>query len=280
MARFDHIKLVVSDLDGTLLNRESLLSEANLQAVKALKDKGIYFTFATGRMDKMTWHYAEQLEVELPIISCNGAMLRKRGESEWFYRRTLPREAVLEIQRLCDPVNADYIFYGVDTVYPVENSKRADSFRRYNKLAEQSGQPLIKIIPLDQLPDRLPSETITKAFVIFPPGESVDSDLGSALTRIEGVEAVVSMHGATDIMPLGSSKGDAVAHIANELGIPMEQVCCLGDQSNDISMLQQAGLAIGMRSGAVSIREHCDYFAEHFNCDGLGRALRQFFLQD
>lgn len=272
------IKLVVSDLDGTLLNHESLLSEANREAVLELKQKGIKFTFATGRMDKMTWHYAELLELELPIISCNGAMLREKGREEWLYRRTIPDDAARRIQELCDPFGADYLFYAVDTVYHVRDSKRVNSFVRYNNLAEATGQAKINIVCMDDLPGRLPEEALTKAFVVFPAGQSVDSELGQALASLEGVQPVVSMHGAADLMPLGSSKGDAVEKLAESLGIPLSQVCCLGDQSNDITMLQKAGLAIGMRSGSAAIYGHCDYFAEHFNCDGLARALRQFLL--
>lgn len=272
------IKLIVSDLDGTLLNRSSLLTAANRRAVLALKERGILFTFATGRMDKMTWHYAEELALELPIISCNGAMLRYKGQEDWFYRRTIAAPALAEIKRLCDRTRADYLFYGTDTVYHRSYSRRVDSFRRYNQLAEQSGQAKLEIVCLDDLPDGLPPEEITKSFVVFPEGEDTESELGRALAAIDGAEAVVSVHGACDLMPPGSSKGDAVEKLAERLGIPMTEVCCLGDQANDITMLQKAGLAIGMRSGSPLIFEFCDYIAEHYNCDGFARALNQFIL--
>lgn len=274
------IKLIVSDLDGTLLNHDSVLSEANRRAVLELKDRGIAFTFATGRMDKMTWHYAELLELELPIISCNGAMLRNKGEQDWFYRRTIPREAAAAIQAICDPFGADYLFYAVDTVYHVENSKRVGAFVRYNELAQKTGQPLINTVSLDKLPGRLPEEELTKAFVVYPTDRDCEEELAQALASVEGISAVVSMHGSADLMPVGSSKGDAVEKLAESLGIPLSQVMCLGDQANDITMLEKAGLAVGMRSGSAAIRPYCDYFAEHFNCDGLARALRQLIFSE
>ena len=122
-------------------------------------------------------------------------------------------------------------------------------------------------------------EKISKVFVVMPEDPGKSSALDQALQNLEGCECVVSVSGTRDLIPPGSSKGKAAAKLAESLGIPMEEVCCLGDQANDISMLEQAGLAIGMRSGDPAIRPYCDCFAEHYNCDGFARAVRQLFLR-
>lgn len=272
------IKLVVSDLDGTLLNRESLLSEVNKDAVKELRRQGILFTFATGRMDKLTWHYAHELDLELPVISCNGAMLRAAGKEDWLYRKTLPEASVAEIKRLGDAADADYLFYGADTVYHVPGSRRISFFTYYNSLAEKSGQDQVKIVCLDSMPGGLPQEAITKSFVVFPEGQGTDGELAVQLAAIKGVHAVVSINGAYDLSPEGSSKGDAAAKLAESLGIGLDEVCCIGDQANDISMLKIAGLAIGMSSGSPEIIPYCDHMAGDFDQDGLGLALRRYVL--
>ena len=80
------IKLVVSDLDGTLLNRTSRLDSNTVRAVKSLNEEGILFTFATGRIDLNTWHFAKQLNLQLPIISCNGALIRYPFTGEPFMK--------------------------------------------------------------------------------------------------------------------------------------------------------------------------------------------------
>ena len=70
------IKFVVSDMDGTLLGKDHLIPAENLQAVEALRAKGIRFTIATGRVDYMVREFTRQLNLREPIISCNGAMVR------------------------------------------------------------------------------------------------------------------------------------------------------------------------------------------------------------
>ena len=275
--KLDKIKLVISDLDGTLLDKAGALSEGNREAIFKLKNKDILFTFATGRMDKMTWHFAQQLDLDLPIISCNGSMMRYLGADDVLYRETLTEQQVKQISEYCTAENADYVFYSLDTLFYVKGSKRVEGFIKYNNMAKTSGQELINLICLDDCPDALPTEVVTKSYIIFPAGMDANSALGQRLSSIEGITMTVSGHGVCDIMPEGTSKGTAMEKLAEILEIDLENVLCIGDQQNDISMMQKAGVAVGMRSGAEEIREHVDLFAEHNNADGLGRLLTQIF---
>lgn len=278
MKRNENIRFIVTDLDGTLLNKESLLSRANRKAILELKEAGFYFTFASGRMDRMTWQFANDLELDLPIISCNGAMLRKRQEQNYIYRRTIPRDTVIAIKDLCEEAEADYLFYGLDTVYHCENSNRIQSFIRYNSIAKQRQETEVLIEALRKFSDGLPNEEITKSFIVFNKQYKNADTLKAKLKQLRGIEVVESAHGSVDVMPENCSKGFAVKYIANQLNLSMDQVCCIGDQSNDISMLEPAGLAIVMRSAKAELWPYADLFAEHHHEDGIARCLQQLFL--
>ncbi len=271
------IKLVVSDLDGTLLNGVSALGAYNIEKIKKLKDKGIMFTFATGRMDKMTWHFASQLDLELPIISCNGAMMRYNGHEDYIYRQTLNDEQVRQIITLCDQHEGDFVLYGMDTVYHAANSNRVNAFHHYNEMAIASEQDIIETVSIEEFPDRMPPEVVTKGFVVFKKGEDANSELGKALAAIPGITPSVSGKGTIDLMPDNTSKGMALEYLCETLGIGLDEVITVGDQQNDISMLERSGISIGMRSGAPIIRPHVDFYAENNNADGLGRVLQQVF---
>lgn len=70
------IKLIACDMDGTLLQDDKHISEENRKAVARLKEAGIQFVIATGRHDSMVKTYLDELEIETPVISCNGGMVR------------------------------------------------------------------------------------------------------------------------------------------------------------------------------------------------------------
>lgn len=275
-SKIDNIKLVVSDLDGTLLNKSSFLSSYNHDVVMKLKDSGILFTFATGRMDRMTWHFAEQLDIhDLPVISCNGALVRYVNQERTVYWKHFTRAQVEKITELAYG-KADYLFYGLDEVYYTRGSKRIEVFHNYNDLARESGQAEIETVCLNDLPGHMPQLEVTKVYLVLPEGEA-GLKLKEDIAKIEGLDITTSKPGTAEFMPTGVSKGTAVEVLANKLGLSMDNVLCLGDQKNDVSMLAKAGISIGMRSGVEEILPHVDLLAEHHNADGLGRILTQIF---
>ncbi len=272
------IKLIISDLDGTLLDANSQLTNETIETVQDLRKAGYLFTFATGRLDRMAWHFAELLNLDLPIISCNGAMLRYHRSNELIYQYVLSYEAIEKIKVYCDAYQADYLFYAADKVYFSPNSKRIETFRRYNTQAKAFGHEEVFLQSLDTLENGIPREKIMKSFITFPPDKVLAEKLSHALLHIEDVDNVVSVSGAIDIVPTGCNKGEAVMKLASSLDLEMNQVCCIGDQMNDISMLERAGLAIAMGSGVKSVQEHADYIAGHHNENGMAQAMRKIFL--
>lgn len=274
---YKNIKLVVSDLDGTLLNADSHLNDLNKEMVLKLKDKGVKFTFATGRMDKMTWHFAQEVALELPIISCNGAAMRYLGEKEPLYSKVLSQEQLEKINEICSKYSADYLFYTLDKVYYSKGSKRIEVIKKYNKIAESGEQVPVEIICLDQLENGIPQEPINKTFIRFEEGEDHNSKLGMELNQIEGVDLVVSSHGTADLIPEHTSKGEAVEYLAKSLNIDMKDVMTLGDQMNDISMLEKSGLAVAMQNATAEVKAHADIVADHHDNDGLGKVLKRIF---
>jgi HAD superfamily hydrolase (TIGR01484 family) len=90
-------KLLVADMDGTLLNDDKQLSEKDIQTIKKLPDFGIQFAIATGRHDSMIKSYLKRLDLQVPVISCNGAMVREPFSDQVFLSETLPKEQSLNV---------------------------------------------------------------------------------------------------------------------------------------------------------------------------------------
>ena len=238
-------QLVLCDLDGTLLNHENLVSPENLAAIAALADHQIGFTLSTGRMDCMTRLYVSQLRVTLPIIACNGAVIRDCASNELIRKTCIPPEDVLLITSWMSRHKMDYLIYSPDAVYYPAESRRIDVLHQYNRQAaahHESPVPLFELNShlLDQRADQ-----VVKMLAILPEQKD-QSDLQQFLAARKGCEAVRSMDNTMDIMASGVSKGDAMVTLADMIGISPDNVVALGDHDNDVSMLQTAGLGIAM----------------------------------
>ena len=81
------IKLNASDLDGTLLNERCMISQRTKEAIRRLKEKGIIFTFATGRMYRSALHFALELEMDVPLITYEGALVKTSATKQVIYHR-------------------------------------------------------------------------------------------------------------------------------------------------------------------------------------------------
>ena len=238
-------QLVLCDLDGTLLNRENLITPDNLAAVAALADHQIGFTLATGRMDCMTRLYVSQLRVTLPIIACNGAAIRDCASNELIHKTCIPSEDVLLITSWMSRHKMDFLIYSPDAVYYPAGSRRIDILHQYNRQAAAHHEVPVPLFELNNhLLDRL-AEQIVKMLAILPEQQGLN-DLQRFLAARQGCEAVRSMDNTMDIMATGVSKGAAMMMLAEKIGISPGDIVAFGDHDNDASMLQAAGLGIAM----------------------------------
>ena len=113
---FMSIKLFATDLDGTLLNKNGEISPANKQAIKEMAKEGIIPTIATGRMYEASRRFAEQLELDVPIITYNGALI-KSVSGKVYFEGFLPPKIVSEIYDYCKEMKYYFQTYQDDKLY-------------------------------------------------------------------------------------------------------------------------------------------------------------------
>ena len=110
-------KLFVADMDGTLLNDNKELADRDIQTIKKLQDIGIKFAVATGRHDSMIKSYLKHLDLHVPVISCNGAIVREPFSDQIFLSEPLPREQSLQVVDLCKQSNIGFHVYGHESIF-------------------------------------------------------------------------------------------------------------------------------------------------------------------
>lgn len=239
----NQIKLVVSDLDGTLLNPQHKLTLATRQAVQALIEQSVMFMLATGRHYKDVCLIAQQLEVDVCLITSNGA--RVHGENgELLYENHMPVHLVEEVLKLSDGFDVHRNLYQQD-LWLVEEPHEAllaihdTSGFRYQMTDFSS----VKLEQIDKIYFTASHEALLKLEVLLK--KQLGTQLYITFTSPEYLE----------VMNLGVSKGQALAMLLEERGLRPNEVMALGDGMNDKEMLQLVGHSVVMANASEEVKK-------------------------
>lgn len=270
--------LCVFDMDGTLLNTDHLIPERNKEAISELKKRGVGVVLATGRTELMTRKYVQELELDLPIITNNGSLVVDTMDQKILYRNTFSAQTLRTILNYVVSGRKDYFIYTIDKVFYPPNGKRIQIMNLYNSMVPESEKIETVILPedVDQIMALLPDLGEQCAFkVLISEQNEEDYEFCKTLTD---AEAIASQPISLDIMPLGSTKGNALQFVVNYLNVDPKNVFAFGDNYNDISMLTYAGHAIVPENGVDEARAAADFIAFSNDDAGVGEGIFDYVL--
>lgn len=264
------IRLVAMDLDDTLLRDDFTLSPRVVKAVREAQARGVKMTIATGRTPVSVRPYAEQLGLDLPVITYHGAMIQKVLKGEVLFRRVIPSAVTAEIVR---EVIRRGIYTQIHLRDRVITSKFSDWSREYRRIASVP----IEEADLAQLLRQEP-EGVEK-ILIMDEEETLDQ-LVSILEEDYGrdVHFTKSKPSFLEVVEKSVNKGAALAALAEGWGIAQSEVMAIGDSYNDIEMLRYAGLGVAMGNARSEIQACADVVTLSNEEDGVARALERYVL--
>lgn len=229
------IRIVASDLDGTLLRTDGTISDRTVQALRDAVAAGIDVTFVTGRPYRYLGYVLERTAISGPVICGNGALVWDPGRAEpVLVRGFAPGEVRSVVQRIRDALPG--VAFAVEQVrglsheHHYEPRLAAPGTRRV-VLEDALGEPVLKLLvrgPDDDL-DRLRT-TVTAA----------------VHGRAEVTYSSTYDEPLLELSAPGVDKGSALAAHAGALGVPAAQVLAVGDMPNDVSMLRWAGIGVAV----------------------------------
>lgn len=271
------IKLVVFDLDGTLLKSNHLIASSSLSAIDALRQKGIKIAIASGRIVTMLGMYVHILKDVDYLISVNGGSIDDMRNSLTISRRYVPAEETKHIIKYCLDHHLDCCLLTRTTSYFPQYSHRIQRFKAYNSQANQLGLPMIDFKYYDHSLDEV--HHIEKILI-----QEIDTSKSNLF--IEYIKQFSSLSHTTsdrfliDISEKGISKGNAITSLARHMNISVDQVCSFGDYDNDISMFDVSGIAIAMGNASDSVQKKSDYVTRTNDDDGIYHAIQDIFNLD
>lgn len=265
------IKLIASDIDETIIRHDQIVPERNKEAIKQAIDKGVIVMLATGRGPYEIFDIPEQAGViaeDRFIICCNGAVTMN-----------------VKTKEIVDVVDMDFSYARNVFNFAYENGL---TFYIYT-LDEKYGLNLsddtivaekhIKIIDTDNI-DFLEEETILKT-IIKHKNMNLLQALEVDVARITNYELEItySSNMYMEINARGVNKAVALKKVCNHYNISMKDVLAIGDNYNDVAMLEAAGTSVAVKNARLQVKESADYITVHdHNGGAVGEAIEKFVL--
>lgn len=272
------VKLIVSDVDGTLLTSDRRLSEENIAAIKKAKEQNIKFTISTGRVVSMLDYYIKTLEITTPVIAFNGAVAWDPVSKETIYDIPMDKEELGELLELCKYYKLDYGVMTMGVNYFSPNSFRIERYKGYNEFAKSHGMSIMEVDIFDENHSCIDGVKVYKLLVTEKDSKKIKV-MVDHLQSMKYTGYTFSEPTLLDISEKSADKGLGVKKLAQYYGLKPEEVCAIGDYDNDISMLSYAGFSVAMGNAQPNVKEHAYYITETNDDNGLAQVMNKYILR-
>lgn len=268
-------RMVVTDLDGTLLNHEKQVSDGNRKAIEKLKDQNVKFVMATGRSDVMTRAYTKKIENAEIVIGCDGAIIRNIKTGEIFYENHISSETCHKTFKICQKYGLDYYVFAKDEL--VSDDPQNERFllhQKFNETVLEDEQiPMQVVENLDQYVD----DHIVYKIVVSHDDANYLDEVAEVIKKETDADAIRSGKRVLAVKARGVSKAEAIKKLAQVFDISIKDIVAFGDEVNDMEMLKLVGLGIAMENADDVVKEAADQIAGNNDADGVGKELDKIF---
>nr|WP_041484314.1 Cof-type HAD-IIB family hydrolase [Desulfitobacterium metallireducens] len=259
------------DMDDTLLREDWTISERTVQAIRQAQGKGVYVTIATGRMPASVRPYAQQLELDVPVITYNGAMVQEALSEKVLYRKVIPIETAQNIINWLLLKEVHFQVYLKDQVFVEEMNEWSRSYERATRV------PIIETNLQERL--ALEKEGVEKILLFGEPEILKGWDDKFNLQYEGKIRTTKSKPNFLELIHSEVSKGVALSSLAKRLGVKQEEVLAVGDSLNDLEMIQYAGMGVAMGNARQEVKEVANVVTSTNQEDGVAKAIERYVLK-
>jgi len=259
------IKLVFSDIDGTLINSNHVITEKTKHAVKTTTNLGVPFILVSARMPSGIMPLQKELEIDSPII-CYGGALVIDGESNTVLSKSLPQKNINSIYETVQSKfsNIQISIYSHDQ-WIVENPQ--DEWVRQE-------QQITGVKPVQSdLRSFIDSHPEVHKILCMGPSEDIEELREVLMTDNADITIYKSKDTYLEIMSGEASKSKAIQQLMNHYDVKREEIMAIGDNFNDIDMLKFAGLGIAMGNAPDEVKIYANQVTSSNDEEGLSLSL-------
>ena len=274
------IKLIALDLDGTLLNSDKLLSDENAEALEKASKKGIEIVPATGRFYKGMPKIIRELPYVHYVISVNGAQVYDIEKNKTVCASELPWQRAVSVMQILDELDVIYDCYQDGWGWMTQ--ALYDKAEQYAPTVHNLEMIKKLRTPVPELKEYLKEkgQGVQKIQIFFRDKELRAKMLKALPTEFPDLVVTTSIVNNIEVNSREATKGVALKKLAEYLGIPAEQTMAFGDDFNDVTMLQAAGIGVAMGNADDKVKEASDYVTLDCNSSGVAHAINNFLEND
>lgn len=276
MTRNTGIRLITVDMDGTLLNENSVITRRSLDTIARAQAAGVIFSICTGRFFENASILLKDYGLDCPLISFNGARTSLAPFGESFTSHKMPREAALATFWRLEEMDAHYFIFGEGFVVISHDGDRHHSQKDFGSRMETEANTSYfygKEACLKAL-----AGGIYKYYIHADHDPLKLSRIRDGLQRVANINLTQSSSTNIEVMPQGIDKGVGVRDLAGHFCIPLSAVMAIGDQDNDLPMLQTAGFSVAMGNATPEIKAMADAITLSNAEDGVAEAIERYAL--
>lgn len=267
------IQLLVLDIDGTIAGESNQIRNPVKQAIRAVLAKGIPVAIATGRMYRSALRFHQDIGSNLPLIVYQGALIKDPATDKILRHQPVPKKMALQLLDYFEQPELRSLlsvhFYIDDRLYVREITKETQIY------ADRSG---IEPIPVGDL-RRVLNDEPTKVLALSDDREAIEHLLGTLRQQYTPAELYLTTSVATFFEATNpwANKGAAVRYLAEEvLGLQASNVMAIGDNFNDLEMLEYAGVGVAMGNAPTQVQAIASWVAPDVEEDGVAAAIEKF----
>lgn len=266
------IKLIATDLDGTLLNDKKQLTQTNLQALHYAHEKGIKIVVCTGRPYLATHFLIDEIGLKSEedyLIVFNGAQVRRSIDGHIVVENSLTHEDMLiwyqETRRLDLPINV------IDSEWVYEPLSYPNGYESFYASKLTAAPSMVKDYA------SFSEEHQFLKFVITVDEEHLANQIPKINPELKSRYSISRSHPfQLEIMKQDVDKGRALKQLGDHLEIRMEEMMTIGDQMNDESMIKMAGTGVAMGNAVPAIKEMAQFVTKSHVEDGVAHAIYNY----
>lgn len=257
------IKLVVFDLDGTILDNKGVISERTVSLIEKLQKKGVQFTFASGRIHSALVEYARILGITIPLISLDGCCISSSRDNKVIFESFIPVRYVDKALKYADKFLLNVALCTTEAIYITEsNSPMKEMMNKFGARFEEVDDysriknKTLEIVFASDYKDNL-------KFVRDKMGFPYSLGLNLSYYKSHRQEGIYYL----EVRKRGANKGKALRKLLNNISINEKQTAVIGDWFNDISLFKTDALKVTLENGIFELKSMADIVIPKTNND-------------
>ena len=261
------IRLIATDLDDTLLDARSDVTERTCRALERAMDAGVMISLSSGRMTEAMVPFAERLCVNAPMILYNGALIYDHRDGRTLYANAIPAKTALNVARMVEEMGVYLQIYPGKGYFCNRRCEHTDRYEASIRVrCTELGMPVSEWMRGDMV----------KMLAIATPEiiDQAQARLREAFPK--GVCFMKSKAHYLEIVAEGVDKERALKALGDQLGVTRDEIMAFGDGQNDASMIACAGWGVAMENAVDECKSVAKLIAPRNTEDGVAQVIEQF----